>query len=131
MEKKPFARYIVFILMLIMTMTATGCNAQVRTTPTQAAPSSATFTRVPSTDTPVPPTDTVIPPTDTAIPPTDTPIPPTETNTPLPPTPALEIPFVFVRIIPSTGSLFDQLASEAEKADEMGLVPVVSFDATW
>ncbi len=131
MQKEPFPRFILLILMTIMMLVATGCKGQVDTTALQAPLSSATFTSVPSTDTPIPPTDTAIPPTDTAIPPTDTRIPPTKTSTPLPPTPTSEVPFVFIRIVPSAGSLSDQLAVEVGKAEQSGLTPVVLFDATW
>jgi len=138
MEKKPFPHIMWLIQIAIFLITATGCTGQIGITPTQTLLPSETFTSIPTTDTPVaptdtaiPPTDTAIPPTDTAIPPTDTRIPPTETNTPLPPTPTQGLPFVFVRIIPSAGSLSDQLALEVEKAGDMGFTPVVLFDATW
>jgi thiol-disulfide isomerase/thioredoxin len=45
-------------------------------------------------------------------------------------TPSTE-PFVIVRIDKSNGSLMTQLASEAQKADSLGLAPFLEFDATW
>jgi thiol-disulfide isomerase/thioredoxin len=45
-------------------------------------------------------------------------------------TPSTE-PFVIVRIDKSNGSLMKQLASEAQKADSLGLAPFLEFDATW
>ena len=45
-------------------------------------------------------------------------------------TPSTE-PFVIVRIDKANGSLMKQLASEAQKADSLGLAPFIEFDATW
>jgi thiol:disulfide interchange protein len=40
-------------------------------------------------------------------------------------------PFVIVRIEKSNGDLMSQLASEAQKANALGLAPFIEFDATW
>jgi hypothetical protein len=39
--------------------------------------------------------------------------------------------FVIVRIDKSNGSMMTQLASEAQKANALGLAPFIEFDATW
>lgn len=39
--------------------------------------------------------------------------------------------FVIVRINKASGSLMKQLASEAQKADSLGLAPFIEFDASW
>jgi hypothetical protein len=75
------------------------------------------------------------PPTATPVP-TVTPSPePTFTATPtLPPTatatPALP-KMIKVKILPFYGKLDEQLAAEAQKATELGMIPVIEFDATW
>lgn len=58
-------RLAVFMLLLVLALTA--CTQP------------ATPTAAPATDTPLPPTATPVPPTETPVPPTETPIPPTET----------------------------------------------------
>ena len=40
-------------------------------------------------------------------------------------------PFVIVRIDKSNGGMMAQLASEAQKANALGLAPFIEFDATW
>lgn len=40
-------------------------------------------------------------------------------------------PFVIVRIKKSNGSMMTQLATEAQKANALGLTPFLEFDATW
>lgn len=40
-------------------------------------------------------------------------------------------PFIITRINKANGSLMTQLASEAQKADSLGLAPYLEFDATW
>jgi thiol:disulfide interchange protein len=40
-------------------------------------------------------------------------------------------PFVIVRIEKSNGGMMTQLASEAQKANSLGLAPFIEFDATW
>jgi hypothetical protein len=40
-------------------------------------------------------------------------------------------PFVITRINKANGNLMKQLASEAQKADSLGLSPFIEFDATW
>ena len=40
-------------------------------------------------------------------------------------------PFVIVRINKANGSMMTQLASEAQKANALGLSPFIEFDATW
>jgi thiol-disulfide isomerase/thioredoxin len=40
-------------------------------------------------------------------------------------------PFVIARIDKANGNLMKQLASEAQKADSLGLAPFLEFDATW
>lgn len=39
--------------------------------------------------------------------------------------------FVEIRLVPRDGDLPSQLASESRKAFDMGLIPVVEFDADW
>jgi uncharacterized RDD family membrane protein YckC len=70
------------------------------------------------------PTDTVTPSatsTATAIPFTET---PTITPTPAP-------TFVMVRVKSRDGEFADLLYAEAQKAANLGLLPVIEFDATW
>jgi thiol:disulfide interchange protein len=40
-------------------------------------------------------------------------------------------PFIIVRIEKSNGDMMTQLASEAQKANSLGLAPFIEFDATW
>jgi thiol:disulfide interchange protein len=40
-------------------------------------------------------------------------------------------PFVIARIDKANGNLMKQLASEAQKADSLGLAPFLEFDASW
>jgi hypothetical protein len=119
--------FMLLLLLLALTLACGGKDDFPRPTPWP----STTFTMLPPTDTAVPPADTAVPPTDTSVPPTDTPLPPTETIIPLPPTPTLELAFVFVRISPRDGSLSTQLAAEVQKAYALGYTPVVEFDASW
>jgi thiol-disulfide isomerase/thioredoxin len=39
--------------------------------------------------------------------------------------------FVIVRLHPQNGDLSTQLAAESQTATDLGLIPVVEFDATW
>ncbi|OGO60448.1 MAG: hypothetical protein A2032_01450 [Chloroflexi bacterium RBG_19FT_COMBO_49_13] len=113
-----------WILILIVLSTTASCTGQVATAELPAEMPSVTITRIPLTY-------TLVSPTDTDVAPMDTPVSPTETNTPSPLTPAMELPFTVVHILPAEGSLSMQLAAQVQKAYALGYTPVVEFDAPW
>ena len=60
-----------------------------------------------------------------------TPQPTPETVTEPSPEPPAATGFTIVRLRPEDGDLADMLAEEAQKSVDLGLIPIVEFDATW